>query len=178
MFAWTCCLHPQGLKPSLVMHPQCLAFSQNLDDGGSSFLRNADNHLPEYAVSYSRREYYSIQWIFGIPQHPVILIFHLQTNIHDLQKRGEHTQRTVGLQIERHRPIFHTFSFVASISTDKCERFGEPYYLLNSDSILPLFPGAVPVLWILKRSVPVSRPIRFGTRNVPGFPKLLKLHFW
>lgn len=45
------------------------------------------------------------------------------------------------------------------------------YYLpyMSTDPIRPGISGTLPVLWVLKRSVPLSHKIRFGTSNVPGF---------
>jgi hypothetical protein len=45
-------------------------------------------------------------------------------------------------------------------------------YFVDRDPILPVFPGTVPVLWVLKNSLPVSQAkISFGTTNVLAFSR-------
>jgi hypothetical protein len=42
---------------------------------------------------------------------------------------------------------------------------------LGRDSLRTDFPGTVPVLWVLKSSVPMSRKIRFRTATFPSLRK-------
>jgi len=48
----------------------------------------------------------------------------------------------------------------------------------DSDLIPSGFQGTLPILWVFNSSVSVTRKIRFGTANVPGFLQVIKIrHF-